>query len=315
MAFARLWHARGKERGMVLIVHDVAEHSQRYQNFALFLTHHGYSVVAYDLRGHGFSALNSASRDDQISLKKYLYGNTDFGYMPAKNGWFVYLDDLSNVLKYVFSRYSVQRNFLFGHGMGSMILSSVFSVLSRNLLKPLTGVLLSAPFQVAGMKDKLTRVKINAQIKKYGDAKISSKTDEAIFGQYSQSDRFLSLRTEQDWISSQPEEVDQYIADPLCGNVLRLGLYHTILEGKRFVYSGRNRQGMGGRSFPVFIFSGEDDPASAYGKAAGQLSDLFRKCGWQNVEIRRYAGRHDLLHDRTRADVYGDCLAWIEAQR
>ena len=312
MAFARLWHAKEPKKGIVLIVHDVAEHSQRYQNFALFLAHNGYSVMAYDLRGHGLSALRGLTQDNQNSSKKNLHENLDFGYMPAEGGWYVYLDDLSDMLKYFFLRYPAERNFIFGHGMGSMIVASAFSVLPRDILEPITGVLLSAPLAKGGMREKIKRLKINSQIRRYGDTQLNAQIGKIGFGQGSRKQRFSSLRTEQDWVSSQPEEVDEYIADPLCGNVLRLGMYKTFMEGRDFVYSGRHRRGLNFSPPPLFVFSGGDDPISAYGKGADQLSNVFRSCDWQDVETRLYAGRHDLLRDRLRAGVYADCLAWME---
>ena len=307
MAFARLWHARKNKHGMVLIVHDLADHSQRYQNFALFLTHHGYSVVAYDLRGHGFSALSSMDRDNRMQLKKNLHENPEFGYMPG-NGWPIYLDDLGDVLKYVFSRYSTQQNFLIGHGMGGMIIASAFSVLSRKLLNPLTGAILAAPLPSPGLRDEIIKSKINSTIKQYDDTQVHPHIDRMILGRYSRGGK--TLRTEQDWISSEPGEVDAYIADPLCGNPPRLGLYKTVLEGRNFVYSRKRHPGI--RPVPLFIFSGRDDPASAYGRGVKQLNDLFHGYGWQNITTQYYDGRHDLFHDKARTAVYADCLTWMQ---
>ncbi len=40
-------------RALVLIVHGLAEHSERYEHVGQFLNEHGYGAVAYDQRGHG----------------------------------------------------------------------------------------------------------------------------------------------------------------------------------------------------------------------------------------------------------------------
>ncbi|MGB0840455.1 MAG: alpha/beta fold hydrolase [Chitinophagales bacterium] len=42
--------------GVISIIHDLGEHSSRYERMASFFVHHGYAVMAFDLRGHGQSA-------------------------------------------------------------------------------------------------------------------------------------------------------------------------------------------------------------------------------------------------------------------
>ena len=50
----RLW--RGTEdRGVVIVVHGLGDHSGRYQELAAGLTPHGWQVFAFDLPGHGHS--------------------------------------------------------------------------------------------------------------------------------------------------------------------------------------------------------------------------------------------------------------------
>ena len=48
------WSAE-RPRGRLLVVHGLGEHAGRYQSLAEGLTARGYSVVAFDLRGHGRS--------------------------------------------------------------------------------------------------------------------------------------------------------------------------------------------------------------------------------------------------------------------
>lgn len=48
----RTWIA-ADARAVVLIVHGIAEHSGRYEHVARQLVHAGFTVVAYDQRGHG----------------------------------------------------------------------------------------------------------------------------------------------------------------------------------------------------------------------------------------------------------------------
>ena len=50
-----LWTPEGTPKAVVQIIHGIAEHIGRYDDFAAFLTAHGYVVAADDHMGHGGS--------------------------------------------------------------------------------------------------------------------------------------------------------------------------------------------------------------------------------------------------------------------
>jgi alpha-beta hydrolase superfamily lysophospholipase len=55
--YAQRWRPRtGEPRGVVVIHHGLADHSDRYAGFAERLVRAGYAVWAFDMRGHGRSA-------------------------------------------------------------------------------------------------------------------------------------------------------------------------------------------------------------------------------------------------------------------
>lgn len=83
------------EKMRVFIVHGIAEHLGRYDDFTSFLNKNGYSVVRFDLRGHG------KSEGKRGYVKRY----EDF------------LDDLDGVIR----EHKGIRNVLLGHSMGALI--------------------------------------------------------------------------------------------------------------------------------------------------------------------------------------------------
>lgn len=83
------------EKMRIFIVHGIAEHVGRYDHVAKFLIDKGYSVVRFDLRGHGKSE----------GKRGYIRTYRD------------YLDDVTTV----FNAHKGSRNILFGHSMGALI--------------------------------------------------------------------------------------------------------------------------------------------------------------------------------------------------
>jgi alpha-beta hydrolase superfamily lysophospholipase len=105
-------------KGVVVIVHGLAEHSGRYAHVGQFLAQHGYIAPALDHRGHGQS------------------GGGHTTYVDRYTDW---LADLDLFLARVRAEFSGKPLFLLGHSLGGLI--STAYVLTY---KPeLRGVLLS----------------------------------------------------------------------------------------------------------------------------------------------------------------------------
>ncbi|MCF7825938.1 MAG: lysophospholipase [Candidatus Marinimicrobia bacterium] len=116
--FEQTWPCKGA-KAVVLITHGVAEHSSRYAHVAQSLVEAGYTVVGFDLRGHGRSS----------GKRNYINSFQD------------YLNDLQEVLNRTKSSYPNLPLFLFGHSMGGAIVT-LFTIERTPEVK---GVLLSAP--------------------------------------------------------------------------------------------------------------------------------------------------------------------------
>ena len=101
--FIRNW-AIEKPKAIVQLVHGMNEHSNRYNDFAIFLNQHGYSVYATDHRGHGQSALSI----DQI------------GYI-GENGFSKMVSDEHQLQQFIQAKYPNKPHFIIGHSMGSFI--------------------------------------------------------------------------------------------------------------------------------------------------------------------------------------------------
>ena len=96
------WQTEQNQKGVICLVHGLGEHSGRYEHWSSLLNQAGYSVLTYDLRGHG----KSGGMRGHISLF------TD------------YVNDTDLLLKEAEDRFPGSPNFLYGHSIGAVIASN-----------------------------------------------------------------------------------------------------------------------------------------------------------------------------------------------
>lgn len=144
-----------------------------------------------------------------------------------------------------------------------------------------------------------------------GDRHSSPLVNKLAFEAYNQ--KFAPNRTGYDWLSASTENVDQYLADPLCGGDPTIGLFREMLRGIACIEKQENLKRMN-RNTPVLFLSGQDDPVGDMGKGVRRAYRSFRRSGVRDVEIRLYQGlRHEILQETGREKVYADVAHWLEA--
>jgi len=115
--YFQVWQTEQNQKGVICLVHGLGEHSGRYEHWSALFNQAGYSVLTYDLRGHGKSG---GSRGHISSFNEYL-------------------SDTDLLLKEAGDRFPGSPHFLYGHSLGALIVSNY--VLLR---KPqLTGVIIT----------------------------------------------------------------------------------------------------------------------------------------------------------------------------
>jgi len=81
MIHAYRWEPEGQPRGVVQIIHGIAEYVPRYAGFAAFLNAHGLLVTGEDHMGHGkshgtepchFSGGWCAAVDEELTSRSYI---------------------------------------------------------------------------------------------------------------------------------------------------------------------------------------------------------------------------------------------------
>jgi alpha-beta hydrolase superfamily lysophospholipase len=121
---------------------------------------------------------------------------------------------------------------------------------------------------------------------------------------------FEPARTEYDWLSRDPREVDAYVADPFCGDGNPL-TYGYLIDLFGVVAPARDH--LDAIDFPVLVIAGEQDPAAGMGAHPTGLAAALRAAGVR-TELRLYPdARHELLNETNRDDVTADVVGWLRA--
>lgn len=275
------WWTIDAPRGLVFISHGASEHAARYDRFALALNDAGFAAVALDHRGHGRTG-----------------AATSAGVMGPGGGRAV-VDDLHELRTAAGSEIGGDVPvFLFGHSMGSLIGLAYLADHADGLAG---SVLCGMPADVNGAAD------LAALLEGFADA---GMRDLPATDLLANNGAFEPARTPFDWLSRDPDEVDRYVADPLCGDDNPL-TYGYLIDLFAVVAPARDQ--LGAIACPVFVIAGDQDPAAAMGAHASTLASALTSAGVE-VEAKLYHdARHELLNETNRDEVTRDVIRWLES--
>ena len=279
-------------RGVIQISHGVAEYGYRYHDFAEFLCNHGFAVLANDHIGHGQSVYPSGADV----------------YFGEHNGWWCVVEDMETIRQQVRKSFPGLPVILFGHSMGSF-LSRTHMILHPGCFE---GCILSGTGYPGIGTIKAGKVISKLRMLSLGSDGYSPLVDRMAFGSYNH--KFSPNRTHVDWLSANEENVDNYIADPLCGQPAKLGLFSDLMDGLTYITSFKNIQNMD-RTTPILLLSGAQDPVGDMGKGVVKTEKQFKASGIQDVSMKLYPGlRHEILNETCHLEIYQDILTWLESR-
>lgn len=279
----------GNVRAVVQIAHGIAEHIGRYRDFMAYLANNGFVVVGCDHLGHG----------------KTITGEADKGVFYPEDGWNHVVKDLVLLHDIMVKQYPNKKYVMFGHSMGSFLV--------RTYIADYPAKYDMAILSGTGHQGKLLVSTGNFvakhTIKKHGYASDGTKLNNLSMGGYLK--KIDNPRTSCDWLSRDAVQVDKYMADELCGFTAKAGLYADMLKGVKYVTDMTTISKID-PSKPIYFMSGSDDPVGDFGKGVQKAYNCFRKAGIKDVRIKLYeGGRHEMLNEINRDEVYSDILSWL----
>ena len=269
-------------KAVVQFIHGMEEHKDRYDAFAEFLSENGYTCVTNDLRGHG----KNAPLLSHISNKK---------------GEELLIQDQKEITKFIKEKYPELPVYIFAHSMGTIITR----VLLQNEGDQYKKVAMSGyvnPNPVAGIGGALVSL-----ITLFKGPKGHSKLINGMaMGPFTKAVEYR--KTDLDWLSYNEDNVQAYIADPLCGVEFTLGSFHTLMKLLSQMAKPKAFKKVD-RELPILLISGDADPCTGGEKGRKASLDVLTKAGYEKIEVITLDHmRHEILNEVDKEKVYQDVL-------
>jgi alpha-beta hydrolase superfamily lysophospholipase len=272
----------GGAKGVIQIIHGMAEHADRYDDFAKFLNKNGFIAAASEQRAHKGATIKGYESGDvfEDTVKDNLA--------------------LTTFLK---SKYDLPV-FTLGHSYGSMVAQAYI----QNS-PDIKGLVLSGSAARTDVLSKLGALIAKAQLKLFGGKKTAKLIGKMSFGSFDKPFKDENQRFA--WISRDKEQVQKYLADPLCGYDMSINFQVSFMSALQRIAEDEN-VAKADKALPIFIVSGSADPVGGNGKFVSELHAIYLKNGMKNVKLKLYENaRHEILNETNRQEVYKDILDFL----
>lgn len=277
-------------KGVFQLVHSIAEHSDRYKEFAVFLCSRGYAVFAHDHIGHGRSVLSDEAKGS--------FGDSGSSTLIA---------DTYELTRLINAKYAGLPIFMYGQGFGSFIAREYCNAHKYDLQGCVfCGTGSAHPYVSVG------RAAARILSEKNGGDYRSEFLNNLILGSYNK--KCKPCKTNFDWLSTSEEDVERFINDPLCcPEGLTVSAYADILSLVQRVNTKDWYKSVP-KDLNLLLISGTEDPIGNYGKGAKEVFEKLQAAGHKNTVLKLYEGcRNELIHECGKYSIFDDIADWADS--
>jgi alpha-beta hydrolase superfamily lysophospholipase len=280
----------GEPKGHIHLLHGMAEHIGRYEEFARYLAAQGYIVTGHDHRGHG----------------KTVELNGVKGHFADEGGFDRVVQDAYETITYLRAQHPSKRFILFGHSMGSFVARRYIQLYGHEV----DLALLSGTGGDPGISRLAGQVAAYLHGKKNGFDQPDHFLNKLVFGGFNKSVR--NPKTPFDWLSTDPEAVEKYLVDPACGVVPTTRFFADLFEGIGKIHATDDINNIP-KKLPILLFAGSEDPVGNNGKGVWNVAKQYDQAGIEDVTIMLFEGhRHEMLHEKNRQHVFESIHHWVD---
>ncbi|MBQ8293555.1 MAG: alpha/beta hydrolase [Bacilli bacterium] len=286
-----IWAPETEEnvKGVIQIVHGMAEYMPRYNEFASFLSYNGYVVIGCDLYAHG----KTCGNPDEVGVV------TRYDFMMS------IMKSVKMVYEEVGSRFYELPHYLFAHSMGSLVAQRYIELYPDDFEK----VILSGT-DYPGIKYVGAKVLSKLFMKK-NYVKYSKFIDNLGAGGFNK--KFKNEHQKYAWLSRDLNTALKYENDPYCGKMFPVDYYYSL--SRMLVESHKKANILKiNPGILIQIMSGSNDPVGGFGKGPKQLSNCYNKNGIATRLILYPDARHECINEipGTKEKFFNDALAFYD---
>ena len=283
------WQGDGPIIAALQIVHGMVEFIDRYHEFATFLCQNNIAVIGHDHLGHGLSA----SCDE------------DLGFFHETQGRNLLIQDMYQVTKEMKKHFPNVPHFIMGHSMGSFCTRKYLTFYGHEIQGAILVGTNDVPTALLnfgkGLATFLTKI--------HGSHYRSKLLAKVAFANYLR--HIDQPKTDKDWISRDEKIVSAYVAHKHCSFPFTVSAYKDMFSIISYD-SKKIRFDQIPRSLPILFTSGDMDPVGNWGKGPKSLYDMYANKGFEDITLKLYPeGRHEIINEINRQEVYEDITAWI----
>ena len=288
------WKPKGEIKAVLQIGHGMAEHIERYSEFAEHLNQCGYYVVGNDHLGHGKSVSSAG----------------DYGYFYGKQGNDYLIKDMHLLRERASKEHPTLPYFMLGHSMGSTLLRQYILRYGEGL----DGVIFSG---IVGHESSTTLLVAKSLCRFIGAFRgvhyRSKLLDGLVFGKFDKMTADSSSKGS--WVTRDLEELKKYTEDELCGFIFTTNGYYHLFDGL-LCLNDKKATSHFPKNLPILIVSGAKDPVGGFEVGIRKVYESFIEKGATNITLNIYQdARHEVLNEINREEVYQDIEKWMAATK
>lgn len=283
------WIPEGKVVCILQIVHGMAEYIERYEALAQYLSEKGILVTGDDHLGHGKSVGEEGT----------------YGYFCEQDPATVVVRDVHRLKKITQEEYPGVPYVILGHSMGSFILRNYLFKYGTGI----QGAIVCGTGSQPKLLIKISKLITAVQGLFLGQKHVAKMIDKMAFGSYNK--KIPDAKTTFDWLCTDEKVVDAYMNDKLCGFTFTVNGFKTLFTLIDRLNQEENLNAMP-KDLPVHFIAGDMDPVGNYGEGVKKAYQDFSRTGMKRISLKLYAGgRHELLNEKNKQQVYEDIYPWI----
>ena len=288
-----LWYpAHGTPRGVVQLIHGMAEYIGRYTPFALELVAAGYAVCGTDHIGHGRTTPKPEER----------------GVYDPKHGADHLIEDQHLLRQRIQRRFPDVPYVVFGHSMGSFVTRCYIQRHGAGLA---ACVIMGTGWQPGAILVAGKAIARVIALAKGWDYR-SKFVDNMGVGGYNKKFEGTGAQTGLEWLSRAEKRCTDYAADPDCGFMFSLSGYNALFSLIQECEDAKQMARVPA-DLPILVISGGDDPVGEFGKGPTTTADALQDAGVKDVTLELVEGaRHEILGETNADEVYATLIDWIK---